>query len=66
MEHRIKTRTLPGGREGEIGIRTELNALHPFESVSRYAGDSVDEHKDLEEVNEYFNEMTLSQINQNS
>ncbi|WP_070121418.1 hypothetical protein [Bacillus marinisedimentorum] len=66
MEQRIKTRTLPGNGEGEIGIRTELNALHPFESVSRFAGDSVDEHKDLEEVNEYFSEMTISQINRNS
>jgi hypothetical protein len=46
-------------------VRTDLNSENPFNTTSYYAGDSVDEHKDLEEANDYFNEKELGQENEN-
>lgn len=50
---------------GEIGVRTDLDPLHPSATVDRYAGDSVDEHKELEKANEHFADEELSQQNNN-
>lgn len=51
---------------GEIGVRTELDPIHPSRTVDRYAGDSVDEHKELEKANEHFADEEISQVFNNS
>ncbi|MFC3882199.1 hypothetical protein ACFOU2_01120 [Bacillus songklensis] len=50
----------------EISIRSDLNSENPFGSRSYYAGDSVDEHKKLEEANQYIAEEELQQQNDNN
>ncbi|GAA0327115.1 hypothetical protein GCM10008967_17060 [Bacillus carboniphilus] len=50
----------------EFGIRSDLDSTHPYETVDRYAGDSVNEHKELEKVNEHFAEKEISQVFNNS
>ncbi|WP_227936403.1 hypothetical protein [Alkalihalobacillus deserti] len=51
---------------GEIGVRTELDPYHPSNTIDRYPGDSVDEHKELEKANEYFADEEIKQINENT
>nr|WP_273840451.1 hypothetical protein [Halalkalibacter alkalisediminis] len=51
---------------GEIGIRTELDPYHPSNTIDRYPGDSVNEHKDLEKANEHFADEEIKQINENT
>ncbi|KHF38889.1 hypothetical protein [Halalkalibacter okhensis] len=51
---------------GEYGIRTEVNSAHPEHTIDRYAGDSVNEHKELERANEDIAEDEISQIINNS
>ena len=50
----------------EYGIRTDLDSAHPYNTVDRYPGDSVNEHKELEKVNEHFAEKEISQVFNNS
>ena len=49
-----------------ITIRTDLGTKDIFHSTPYYAGDSVDQHKQLEEVNEMFSEKEIKQSNENS
>ncbi|MCL7749449.1 hypothetical protein [Halalkalibacter alkaliphilus] len=51
---------------GEMGIRTEVDPAHPEHTIDRYAGDSVNEHKELERANEDLAEEEISQIINNS
>ncbi|GAE28202.1 hypothetical protein JCM9140_4412 [Halalkalibacter wakoensis JCM 9140] len=51
--------------QGEIGMRTEVDPEHPDYNIDRYAGDSVDEHKELERANEDIAEKEIAQINEN-
>ncbi|MFC0471479.1 hypothetical protein ACFFHM_13505 [Halalkalibacter kiskunsagensis] len=51
---------------GEMGVRTELDPKNPSSTVDRYAGDSVDQHKELERANEHFADEEISQIIDNS
>jgi hypothetical protein len=46
-------------------IRSDLNSENPFHTTSYYAGDSVNEHKDLEESNEYIDQKEIGQQNEN-
>lgn len=48
-----------------IGIRTDLDTKHLFDTVDRYAGDSVNEHKQMEEANEHFASEEIEQVNNN-
>lgn len=50
----------------EVSIRTDLDTKDIFHSTPYYAGDSVDQHKQLEEVNEMFSEKEIKQSNENS
>ncbi|MDT8861190.1 hypothetical protein N0O92_13190 [Alkalihalobacillus sp. MEB130] len=50
---------------GEIGIRTEVDPAHPDYNIDQYAGDSVNEHKELERANEDIAEKEIGQINEN-
>ncbi|OIJ16956.1 hypothetical protein BKP45_20910 [Anaerobacillus alkalidiazotrophicus] len=50
----------------EVTIRSDLNSKNIFHSTPFYAGDSVDQHKQLEEVNEMFSEKEIKQSNENS
>ncbi|ARK30554.1 hypothetical protein [Halalkalibacter krulwichiae] len=52
--------------DGEIGIRTELDSRDPSQTVDRYAGDSVDQHKELEKANEGLAEAEIKQVSENS
>jgi hypothetical protein len=51
---------------GELGIRTEVDPHNPSNTIDRYAGDSVNEHKDLERANEDIAEEEIKQINENT
>lgn len=46
-------------------IRTDLNSENPFNTSSVYAGDSVNEHKNLEESNQLIAEDELGQQQEN-
>jgi hypothetical protein len=46
-------------------VRTDLSSENPFNTTSYYAGDSVNEHKDLEESNQYIAQKELGQENEN-
>lgn len=50
----------------DVTIRTDLDSKDIFHSTPYYAGDSVDQHKQLEEVNELFSEKEIKQSNENS
>lgn len=50
----------------EVTIRSDINSKDIFHSTPYYAGDSVDQHKQLEEVNEFFSEKEIKQSNNNS
>ncbi|TRM11233.1 hypothetical protein FH966_05640 [Lentibacillus cibarius] len=52
--------------DGELSISDGLDANHPFKEEDNPAGDSVDEHKELEAANELMAKKQLSQINNNS
>ncbi|GAA0430730.1 hypothetical protein GCM10008983_03950 [Lentibacillus halophilus] len=52
--------------DGELSVSDGLDANHPFNEEDNPAGDSVDEHKELEAANEYMAEKQISQINNNS
>ncbi|MFB4166057.1 hypothetical protein ACE1TI_20220 [Alteribacillus sp. JSM 102045] len=52
--------------DGEIGVHTSLKANKPFDTEDRFAGDSVDEHKQLEAANEDLAEKEISQTFNNS
>jgi hypothetical protein len=52
--------------EGQLGVRTELDPAHPSNTVDRFAGDSVEEHKQLEKANEHFADKEISQVFNNS
>ncbi len=49
----------------EITIRSDINPKNIFHSTPIYAGDSVDQHKQLEEINEMFSEKEIKQNNEN-
>ncbi|MFD3447550.1 hypothetical protein ACFDTO_23440 [Microbacteriaceae bacterium 4G12] len=50
----------------KIGPATVLNTKDPYHSDRIYPGDSVDEHKKIENANMFLNEGALGQINENS
>lgn len=52
-------------QSGEIGIRTEA-ANHPLHPKSKPSGGSVDEHRNLEDANEYMAQKEISQVFNNS
>ncbi|MFD1360957.1 hypothetical protein [Lentibacillus salinarum] len=51
---------------GELSVTDGLDANHPFKEEDNYAGDSVDEHKELEAANQVMAEKEIEQINHNS
>ncbi|MDC3417132.1 hypothetical protein [Aquibacillus salsiterrae] len=57
-------RTKANSVEG-MGVQTEINPAHPLNSIDRYPGDSVDEHKAKEDVNVYFAEKEIEQEDNN-
>ncbi|MFN7253378.1 MAG: hypothetical protein ACK4M9_21790 [Anaerobacillus sp.] len=50
----------------EVTIRSDIDSKDIFHTTPYYAGDSVDQHKQLEEVNEMFTEKEIKQSNENS
>lgn len=50
----------------EMIIRSDVDSKDIFHSTPVYAGDSVDQHKELEEGNEMFSEKEIKQSNENS
>ncbi|WLR50375.1 hypothetical protein LC040_14035 [Bacillus tianshenii] len=51
---------------GEVGIRTDINSEHPYSSIDHYAGDSVDEYRQIEAANEHIADKEIAQITENS
>ncbi|GAE36965.1 hypothetical protein [Halalkalibacter akibai] len=68
MDKKKKTFDMPtqANTGGQFGVRTELDPHHPANTVDRYPGDSVNEHKDLERANEYIANDEIKQINENT
>ncbi|MGN8647419.1 hypothetical protein ACTNEO_16110 [Gracilibacillus sp. HCP3S3_G5_1] len=56
----------PANQDGEFGIRKDANPAHLQDTMERYAGDSVDAHKELEEANEYVANKEIEQVRNNS
>ncbi|WP_208586476.1 hypothetical protein [Gracilibacillus suaedae] len=56
----------PANQDGEMGIRKDVDPAHLEDSRERYAGDSVDAHKELEEANEYVANKEIGQVRNNS
>ncbi|MEN1968041.1 hypothetical protein WMZ97_08190 [Lentibacillus sp. N15] len=50
---------------GEIGVKSGLHTNNPLNAENNVAGDSVDEHKELEAANEVIAEKEISQVNNN-
>ncbi|MFX3622509.1 MAG: hypothetical protein ACE3JP_00335 [Ectobacillus sp.] len=50
--------------EKTIGTTSALNTKQPYKSEKLYPGDSVDEHKKLENANRILNEGALRQQNE--
>ncbi|WP_018931083.1 hypothetical protein [Gracilibacillus lacisalsi] len=65
---RKKTFHMPNqaNQDGELGIRKDVDPAHLEDSSERYAGDSVDAHKELEEANEYVANKEIEQVRNNS
>ncbi|WP_332696250.1 hypothetical protein [Halalkalibacter lacteus] len=51
---------------GELEGRTELDRTPSSHTVDRYAGDSVDKHREIEKANEHFANEEISQVIDNS
>ncbi|WP_034670236.1 hypothetical protein [Ectobacillus panaciterrae] len=52
-------------KQKSIGVTSALNTKNPYKSETIYPGDSVDEHKKLEQANMFLNESALKQQNEN-
>jgi hypothetical protein len=52
-------------KQETIGPTSGLNPKHPYVSDKLYPGDSVDQHKKLENANHILNEGELKQQNEN-
>lgn len=52
-------------KEREFGVATDVNTKNPLDSQQYYPGDSVNEHKNIEDVNLYMDEGEISQQNNN-
>ncbi|WP_106495329.1 hypothetical protein [Lentibacillus sp. Marseille-P4043] len=52
--------------DGEISVNNGLDTNNPLNEEDNFAGDSVDEHKELESANETIAERIISQVNNNS
>ncbi|MGY0693931.1 hypothetical protein ACW2QC_14270 [Virgibacillus sp. FSP13] len=52
--------------DGEISVNNGLDTNNPIKEEDNFAGDSVDEHKELEAANEEIAERIISQVNNNS
>ncbi|MBM7571213.1 hypothetical protein [Aquibacillus albus] len=61
----FKSKTKRNSIEG-MGIQTEVDPEHPLETVDRYTGDSVNEHKVMEEANEFIADKEIEQVDNNS
>ncbi|MDL4841180.1 hypothetical protein [Aquibacillus rhizosphaerae] len=61
----FNAKTKENENEG-ISVETDLDPKHMFDTTDRYAGDSVNEHKQMEKANAYIAEEELEQINNNS
>jgi hypothetical protein len=62
-----KTENMPSQtfETGKIGMQNELRSNFPFDTTDKYAGDSVDKHKELENANEDLAKEELDQVNNN-
>jgi len=49
----------------EFTIRTDVNPKDLFHTTAYYAGDAVNEHKELEEANQIVGEEEIKQQNEN-
>ncbi|MGC4376740.1 hypothetical protein WD019_07380 [Fictibacillus sp. Mic-4] len=49
----------------EITISSNIHSQQPYDSDDFYPGDSVNEYKKIERVNEFLNEAEISQQNNN-
>ncbi|WP_163971429.1 hypothetical protein [Oceanobacillus halotolerans] len=52
--------------DGELNVHNGLNTNNPLQEEDNYAGDSVDEHKELEAANEQIAKKEISQVYNNS
>jgi hypothetical protein len=51
-------------KQETMGVTSALNTKHPYKSETIYPGDSVDEHKKLEQANMFLNQDALKQQNE--
>lgn len=52
--------------EETFSVSTEMNSRHPNQKQHNYPGDSVNEHKNLEEANIYINQGEIGQQRENN
>jgi hypothetical protein len=53
-------------KKEEVTIRSDIDSKDFYHTTPYYAGDSVDQHNQLEEANEMFSEKVIKQSNENS
>lgn len=53
-------------KQPTITVSTEMNSAHPFQAQHYYPGDSVNEHKNLEEANLLINQGKIGQQKENN
>ncbi|MCT2536134.1 hypothetical protein NC661_17000 [Aquibacillus koreensis] len=64
MEKNKKEQTEKNSAEG-MGVRNDMSTENPTGMIDRYAGDSVNEHKNLETANAYLAEEEIKQQRDN-
>lgn len=65
MTNKPKRSTNQPFSKEEVTIRSDIDTKNIYHSTPVYPGDSVDQHKLLEEGNEIFNEKEIKQSNNN-
>lgn len=64
MKRRTKQTNLETKKNSLEGIRLESNS-DLYDTMDRYPGDSVNEHKAIEEANEFFADKEIEQVDNN-
>ncbi|WP_138420072.1 hypothetical protein [Aquibacillus sediminis] len=59
------SKTTKANSSEQVGVRTDLEADHPLDTTDQYAGDSVNEHKAMENANQYIAEEEFKQEREN-
>ncbi|RYG74315.1 hypothetical protein EU245_02915 [Lentibacillus lipolyticus] len=66
QEKKTFKRRTQANMDGELSVQDGLDTNNPLKEEDNFAGDSVNEHKELEAANQHIAEKEIGQINKNS